>query len=78
MLLNNKHILLIYNHLLELAAGAILDEDELRDPDWKRGRDTVQESFSTLISDVLDKGIKNIDLDDYTGFYNKETILKDL
>jgi len=32
----------------------------------------LYESYNTLISDVLSKGIENIHLDDYTGIINDE------
>ncbi len=69
----------IYDRLLVLAAGLDeLDDDELLDKQWKVARDSLREGFSTLISDVVSKGVSEINLDDYNGFYDKETILADL
>ena len=61
-------------HLLELASGEELSTEELNNPDILAARDKIRSAYDDLITDLLNKGIDEIDLSNYKGLIGVDEI----
>jgi len=57
----------VYAELERLAAGGEMQDWQKALPNWKNAVNNIQKASNQLVSDILSKGIDNIDISDYKG-----------